>query len=1282
MSLTDPFASPLTVTTDYTDYAPGTTAVFTASNVAIGGMVTFDVDHIIDVGADGVAGTADDTLANDISGTDPWTITDGGEGDLDGVANGQIVTSWYVNQDALNQTFQLAVSEIASGDDGIFGTADDTTVATATANFTDSVNAGDVKIDQWSNGDAPDANGGDEAWQNGNLNTNNAHFTEGDGVPYRAVLDDLDPGVVYTLTIQWDTVSGGKYAFDYLTSFNFSFPGGADLEPVPTPLDGVTDLSGVSTTPTLLAVPGDTQLLTGFNAGITDGLGSTQPSGVQNFSIYGSVSTLSTLGYVYTPDLTQASITIQFTYTGSSSNGDDSVVIAWGGHIAEAAQWRDDAGETVVTAAGINGSSYHMRLLGLTEGGAPVSLGNQDRSLSADAIAAPANPAITLDKQVSVDGGTVWFDEGVGVLETPSLLGSAAADLQYRFIVTNTGDVTLTNVTLTDIPLDAIAGLPGNIGTLTAGQSVTITVDGTWFAGENLDTATVTTTEGVDATDQADYYGAEPGVTLDKGIVSEDGLITFQFAGDITVPTILVGHTVFFEALVDNTDPVIDVTSAEVTDVNPDATFDGPILVLAGSQDNVYDGVSTLAVAGLHTDTATFAGTATDDGGNTSEWTAEDSATYFGADPSIAIVKEVSVDGGANWEDADTATGPFLLESGPAPMFRFTVTNTGNVELTNLTLDDDVHDLNGVADGNDLTIASLAANGGEFQTEITVGWAAGQQTDTATVSGSFADDVGNTAELSDSDSTNYFGAAPSLATVKQADAGQVADAADEVITYTITVENTGNQTLTGVEVTDPYADAGSIVRGADISGDGDDDLEVGETWSYTAAHTVTQAEIDSNGDGDGALENTATADSTQSDPDSDDASVPVDQNPSLAIVKQTSGYDTNNVLHTGDGIFVKAGTTVTWIYTVTNAGNVSLSDVVVTDDAGTAGVVSDDLSTLTGEITYASGDDGDGVLQVGEEWVFTASGTAGEAPYSNIAVVEATPPSGDEVSDTDDSSYVGTFTTDYLGLTAGFWSQHLQAWDGNLATNKNNANLVPGVLSSKDVLYALPTHGYGEFDLTHAGTELGVLLGDADANGTDNGGEVTLGLSLLIAQKLVSANLSTKSDARLNLLQQAVAAELNVYNHADDPGKLSANGGNDLLGTAVKWLTGQLTLANGNPIPTNWNIDDNGNGILDSGTEISFTAKGISFSGTAVATSSADWKSDFLIDDNASGPDVYATGEQLKNALEAFNQGKLVTSADGLWVGWNVGGIISDAQTNDQDGLWKVLIDHGIGHYA
>ena len=112
----------------------------------------------------------------------------------------------------------------------------------------------------------------------------------------------------------------------------------------------------------------------------------------------------------------------------------------------------------------------------------------------------------------------------------------------------------------------------------------------------------------------------------------------------------------------------------------------------------------------------------------------------------------------------------------------------------------------------------------------------------------------------------------------------VADVAGDVINYTITVENTGNMTLTGVPVTDPNAEgAGDRARRRRLVTRRP--LEVGETWSYTAAHTVTQAEIDSNCGGDGVLCNTATADRDETVPDSADVSVPVAQIPALSITK-------------------------------------------------------------------------------------------------------------------------------------------------------------------------------------------------------------------------------------------------------------------------------------------------------------------------------------------------------------------------------------------------------------
>jgi hypothetical protein len=88
-SSTTTAAAALTVTTGQADYAPGSTA----TDVAVADTLEFS--HI-NAGAD-----ADNFLAYDLSGTTaPWIVADGAQGDLDGTANGTIVTSWNVGSAA------------------------------------------------------------------------------------------------------------------------------------------------------------------------------------------------------------------------------------------------------------------------------------------------------------------------------------------------------------------------------------------------------------------------------------------------------------------------------------------------------------------------------------------------------------------------------------------------------------------------------------------------------------------------------------------------------------------------------------------------------------------------------------------------------------------------------------------------------------------------------------------------------------------------------------------------------------------------------------------------------------------------------------------------------------------------------------------------------------------------------------------------------------------------------------------------------------------------------
>lgn len=114
-----------TVSTDLLDYAPGSTANITASGFIIGSTLEFEVEHV-EAGEDGVYGTADDVVVETSGdGHESWIVTDGGEGDLDGEANGTIVTGWYVNpDDSTGATFLLTATDTATGD-------------TATTGFTD-----------------------------------------------------------------------------------------------------------------------------------------------------------------------------------------------------------------------------------------------------------------------------------------------------------------------------------------------------------------------------------------------------------------------------------------------------------------------------------------------------------------------------------------------------------------------------------------------------------------------------------------------------------------------------------------------------------------------------------------------------------------------------------------------------------------------------------------------------------------------------------------------------------------------------------------------------------------------------------------------------------------------------------------------------------------------------------------------------------------------------------------------------------------------------------------
>ena len=113
-----PTTESMTVTTDKADYAPGSTATFIVAGVNSGSSVAFQIaDLASDPGINGIA----DVYA-------PFSVTDGGLGDFDSLANGVVVAKWQVPVDgsATGATLQLTATSGSQTATTTFSDASDT----------------------------------------------------------------------------------------------------------------------------------------------------------------------------------------------------------------------------------------------------------------------------------------------------------------------------------------------------------------------------------------------------------------------------------------------------------------------------------------------------------------------------------------------------------------------------------------------------------------------------------------------------------------------------------------------------------------------------------------------------------------------------------------------------------------------------------------------------------------------------------------------------------------------------------------------------------------------------------------------------------------------------------------------------------------------------------------------------------------------------------------------------------------------------------------------------
>lgn len=210
------------------------------------------------------------------------------------------------------------------------------------------------------------------------------------------------------------------------------------------------------------------------------------------------------------------------------------------------------------------------------------------------------------------------------------------------------------------------------------------------------------------------------------------------------------------------------------------------------------------------------------------------------------------------------------------------------------------------------------------------------------------------------------------------------DSPSDDVTYTVTLFNNGNMTLHNVQVNDTLL--GALTSHTEAGGipalNGDGNLDVGETWTYTATYDVTQATIDGHGTGSDNLHNVATVTTNQTAALSASADMGIDYRPHLSVTKVAAIPDSD-----ADGKIDSPADDISYTVTVTNDGNVTLTGVQASD-------------SLLGTLSSPSGDNGNGKLDVGETWTYTANydvtqatidghGTGGDNVHNTATVTTA-----------------------------------------------------------------------------------------------------------------------------------------------------------------------------------------------------------------------------------------------------------------------------------------------------
>ena len=161
--------------------------------------------------------------------------------------------------------------------------------------------------------------------------------------------------------------------------------------------------------------------------------------------------------------------------------------------------------------------------------------------------------------------------------------------------------------------------------------------------------------------------------------------------------------------------------------------------------------------------------------------------------------------------------------------------------------------------------------------------------------------------------------------------------AGETIHYTLTVTNTGNQTLENVEITDTLNAAGTIsnIQGADSKQDGKVTIFTISSLAPKAEATITYDYVVQEADKGNTISNAAVG--TPANPEDPDGEKPGDntnnpvENPKLEVRKDIVSITAADGTQKDKSGKADLNDIITYNVTVTNTGNMKLTNVKITD---------------------------------------------------------------------------------------------------------------------------------------------------------------------------------------------------------------------------------------------------------------------------------------------------------------------------------------------------------------